>query len=76
MPLVKLNPQTSRVKRARLALVASKYCRAGRVPQWERENAIRDVLSDLRHLCDAWGVAYGQADSTAHNHYLEERGPR
>lgn len=66
--------QPRRVRRARFALVASKYCRAGYVPVYERNDAVRDMLSDLRHLCDAWGVAFGEANSTAHDHYLAERG--
>lgn len=68
--------QSRRVRRARFALVASKYCRAGYVPVYERNDAVRDMLSDLRHLCDAWGVAFGDADRVAHDRYLAERGAR
>lgn len=31
------------------------------------------LLSDVRHYCDAHGIAYHEADKLAHQHYLEEK---
>ena len=36
------------------------------------ESAITDMLSDLRHVCDRFGYAYGDLDSNAYVQYLDE----
>ena len=33
---------------------------------------VRDILTDLRHYCDRYGVEFGAADRAAHGVYLEE----
>lgn len=38
----------------------------------DQEAAIIDVLTDLRHLCDQYGLDMGDLDRQAHEHYLEE----
>ena len=71
--------QTRRTERARAALRTSsthtEYLSAGRTSDADRRAALRDLLTDLRHYCDAYGLDYLQADRTAHDHYLTERGP-
>ena len=32
-----------------------------------------DLLADLRHWADAWGVSYGEADELGAKHYESER---
>lgn len=34
--------------------------------------AIRDALTDIRHLCDVHGLDYGDIDERAYSGYLEE----
>ena len=36
--------------------------------------AITDVLIDIRHLADVYGLDLGEIDANAHNSYLEELG--
>jgi len=36
--------------------------------------AIRDTLTDLRHLCDIHGFDFGELDGDAHEGYIEELG--
>lgn len=36
------------------------------------EDAIVDLLADLRHLCDALGLSMADLDKRAHSHYLAE----
>jgi hypothetical protein len=38
----------------------------------EFEEALTDLLGDLRHLADALGLDYGDADYRAHAHYVAE----
>lgn len=35
-------------------------------------SAIRDALTDLRHLCDIYGLDFGELDGGAYQGYLEE----
>jgi hypothetical protein len=37
----------------------------------EEENVV-DMLTDLRHLCDAKGWEFGELDRIAYQHYLPE----
>ena len=41
----------------------------------DMECAMRDTLTDLRHLCDVYGLDFGKIDSKAHKGYLEETSP-
>lgn len=38
----------------------------------EGEVAVRDMLADLRHYCDANGIIFHEQDRIAHNHYTHE----
>lgn len=38
----------------------------------EGETAVTDILTDLRHYCDANGIVFWTADNTAYGHYLHE----
>lgn len=40
----------------------------------EMPDGIVDLLTDLRHLCDAVGLCYGDLDRIAYGHYTEEKG--
>ena len=33
---------------------------------------VSDLLADLRHFCDAYGIDFAECDSRAHGHYLSE----
>lgn len=37
------------------------------------EDAISDMLTDLRHLCDAMGLSFADLDNQAHANYLAEQ---
>lgn len=62
LPASKLRPIIA--KRALLASYEDADCDA--------ESAIKDCLSDLRHLCDRLGVNFGELDSSAYDNYLNE----
>jgi len=38
--------------------------------------ALRDVLTDARHLCDLNGLDYGHIDARAYSGYCEENGQK
>lgn len=38
----------------------------------DKDNLVRDVLSDLRHYCDNRGLDFAQEDGVAHRNYLAE----
>jgi hypothetical protein len=38
----------------------------------DQETLVRDLLCNLRHLCDAEGICFGDIDKGAHAVYLEE----
>lgn len=42
----------------------------------ERESAIVDVLTDLRHLCQVEGFDFANLDARAADHYAVERSGR
>jgi len=47
--------------------------RIGRViNQHYIENAVRDILTDLRHYCDAADIDYAEEDRIAYQNYLAE----
>ena len=37
------------------------------------QQAVRDILADLRHLCDATGLDFATEDRTAYENYSKER---
>jgi hypothetical protein len=37
------------------------------------ESAIKDVLADLRHLCDKYDLDFADLDATAYTHYIHEK---
>jgi hypothetical protein len=42
------------------------------VADYEGECAVRDLLTDLRHYCDAKGIVWMTEDNAAYQHYLHE----
>lgn len=36
------------------------------------DSAVRDLLTDIRHLCDMYGLDFGAIDTEAYEGYLEE----
>ncbi len=54
-----------RVARAEEALKAEGWPEEGKC-------AVVDLLSDLRHFCDANDLSYHELDRTAHHHYSAE----
>lgn len=40
----------------------------------DEESAVRDLLADLRHYCDAHGISFGNEDRCAYRNYVEELG--
>lgn len=37
-----------------------------------REECLSDLLGDLRHLCDRWGLDFAERDGVGHRNYLAE----
>lgn len=35
-------------------------------------DCVRDLLTDLRHYCDTYGIDFGYEDDVAHDNYLSE----
>lgn len=61
-----------RVKRAHIALKGY-YEKDWKVCVDCREQAVSDLLADLRHYCDRWKLNFHSGDRRAHNHYTEEK---
>lgn len=59
------NYNQDRVNRAELALADYGF-------KTEGDAAVIDLLTDLRHFCDARGYDLGNCDRIAHDHYLVE----
>ena len=38
----------------------------------EEATAVRDLLADLRHYCDLYGIDFAEQDRIAHDNYLAE----
>ena len=62
--------RTTNLARAKRALSAL-------VDHFEYDSAdpaatVTDLLADVRHFCDWFGLAFGDLDRVAHSHYLEE----
>jgi hypothetical protein len=36
------------------------------------KDGVTDLLTDIRHYCDAHGLDYGERDKSAYHHYQEE----
>jgi hypothetical protein len=60
-----------RVDRAAKAIWAGEYLQDRK----DHETAIRDLLSDLRHYCDCYGVDFSNEDRIAHDNYSAELEP-
>ena len=39
----------------------------------EEDNFVRDILSDIRHYCDACGISFSEEDRVAYQNYLAEK---
>lgn len=55
----------ARVKRLRTELA--------RIYDEDAGAAVAGALADLRHICDAHGLAFGERDEEAHQQYLAEK---
>ena len=53
----------------RLMLVYAQYQGGEEDP----ESLVIDLLTDLRHYCDEYGLNLGKLDRVAHEHYLYEK---
>lgn len=61
----------SRVDTAYFALASSLWAR-GENPREVDEDAVTDLLADLRHLCRALKLDYARCDRLAETHFEEE----
>ena len=59
---------------AMLRLSMAKIALRSYVQVDDEPEAITDLLSDLRHLCDALGLDFAELDRIAYRHYIEEKG--
>jgi len=41
--------------------------------EYEKENAVRDMLADIRHFCDNQGLDFAYEDGVAYRNYAAER---
>ncbi len=57
---------------AKRALQASYEAVAPNTPTPDPEDAITDMLADLRHLCDGLNLDFAQLDRKAYKYYIEE----
>lgn len=39
-----------------------------------KEDFVTDLLTDIRHYCDANGINFAHRDTMAYQHYIEENG--
>ena len=62
---------TGRVDAARFALASLQWAKGEAIE--EDETAVIDMLTDLRHYCDAAGLCFGDLDHLAYIHYAAER---
>ena len=60
------------IEAARAALARAAWVR-GEAPAYN-EDAITDLLADLRHLCAAAGLDFGRCDRVAAMHFQGEHG--
>ena len=58
-----------RAKRALNALASQGYSEGNDV-----ETAIVDFMADVRHLCDDYGIAFGEISNRGYDHYIAEIG--
>ena len=63
-----MSRENRRARKIRKALVAGGYECAS---DWKA--TITDALADLRHLCDARNLDFGELDRVAYGHYSTER---
>jgi hypothetical protein len=55
------------------------FAMASRMEGEDRETQVHDLLADLRHLCDRWGLKFDKLNDKAEFHYeaeILEDGPR
>lgn len=55
------------------------FALASRMEGEDRETQVHDLLADLRHLCDRWGLKWAKILDKALEHYVwevEEDGPK
>jgi hypothetical protein len=58
----------------RATRVQSLLRRNGYLPKGEdSDDAVADLLADIRHFCDARGLAFGDIDRRAHQNYSAEK---
>lgn len=62
-------PNKDRARRLLATVKGSVYEQTKR----NRYLAVCDLLTDLRHLCEASGLDFGKIDRQAYEHYREER---
>lgn len=60
------------IETARAALARAAWTR-GEQPAYG-ETAVADLLSDIRHLCQAEGIDYDQCNLRAESYFVEEDG--
>lgn len=61
------------INKARGAKIANALKSAGYEGPTDWAATISDALTDLRHLCDAHGLDFGDCDRIAYGHYCAER---
>ena len=60
------------IETARAALARAAWVR-GESPAYD-EDAVTDLLADLRHLCEAVGLDFARCDRVAAMHFAAENG--
>ncbi len=72
MPLLARKKHYARENRERAARVFGIVLANYSAKSEGNETALTDLLSDIRHFCDAKNLCLGDIDRTAHGHYLAE----
>lgn len=62
-----------KINAARGAKIGAALARAGYEGAADWQATVTDALSDLRHLCDTYGLDFGDCDRAAYGHYIAER---
>ena len=66
-------PKQSKVNRDRAKRALAMLRTVDVYDEHDIQSAVVDALSDLRHLCDAEGLAWERMDRIAYQNYLAER---
>lgn len=69
---IEQQPRMYRCCCAKRAMIAS-YDLEATSPRGDVEDAVTDLLSDLRHLCQQLGIDYAEHDRRAQQHFSEEQ---